>query len=123
MPSRGPIWVTVAITRSRWPAAFQQRRHLFLQGDQGLSPLGALLPPADLPRLLGELLVARIDDPPRGPPLLRRPGQFTPLPRRAPCRQVRGVQPLPPQQRPDRARGLTAVGFPDDLSLVLHREP
>src|SRR5438094_6217406 len=22
MPSRGPIWVTVAITRSRWPAAF-----------------------------------------------------------------------------------------------------
>src|SRR5438876_10800918 len=22
MPSRGPIWVTVAITRARWPAAF-----------------------------------------------------------------------------------------------------
>src|SRR2546430_8628682 len=36
--------------------------------------------PADLPRLLGELLVARIDDPPRGPPRLRRPGQLAPLP-------------------------------------------
>src|SRR6266852_1904016 len=22
MPSRGPLWVTVAITRARWPAAF-----------------------------------------------------------------------------------------------------
>jgi DNA replication protein DnaC len=55
-----------------------------LQFDQGLSPFGALLPPADLPRLLGELLVAWINDSPRGPPLLCRPGQLTPLPRRPP---------------------------------------
>src|SRR5256886_4063847 len=49
---------------------------------------GALLPPADLSLLLGQLLVARIDDPPRGPALLRRPSQLAPLPRRAPRRQV-----------------------------------
>jgi hypothetical protein len=32
---------------------------LFLPFDERLSPLGALLPPADLSRLLGELRVAR----------------------------------------------------------------
>src|SRR5207247_6507731 len=100
-----------------------QRAPLFLQGDRALTPLGALLPRADLPRLLAGLLAARMDAPPRGPPRLRRPGQLAPLPRRAPRRQVRGVQPLPPQQRPDRARRLTAVGLSDNLPLVLHREP
>jgi Tripartite ATP-independent periplasmic transporter, DctM component len=48
----------------------QQRRHLFLQFNQGLSPRGALLPPADLPRLLGDLLVAGIGHPPHGAALL-----------------------------------------------------
>src|SRR5437764_1332995 len=59
----------------------------------------------------------------RGPALLRRPSQFAPLPRRAPRRQVRRIQRLPPQQRPDRAGRLTPVGLADDLPLVLHREP
>src|SRR5206468_420242 len=105
------------------PRPAQQPRHWFLQFDQRLSPFGALLPPADLPLLLGELLVARIGDPPHGPPLLRRPGQFPALPRRAPRREMRGVQPLSPQQRPDRARRLTRVGLPDDLPFVLRRKP
>src|SRR5205809_4842696 len=116
MPRRDPIWVTVAITRSRWPVAFPATPPLvFAVRPGGLSPFGALLPPADLSLLLGQLLVARIDDPPRGPALLGRPSQLAPLPRRAPRRQVGRVQPLPPQQRPDRARGLPAVGLPDDL--------
>jgi hypothetical protein len=34
--------------------------------DQGLGPLGALLSPTELSLLLGQLLVARIDDAPRG---------------------------------------------------------
>src|SRR5439155_21323153 len=95
----------------------------FLPCAPRLSPFGALLPRADLPLLLGELLVARTGDPPHGPPLLRRPGQFPALPRRAPRREMRGVQPLSPQQRPDRARRLTRVGLPDDLPFVFHRKP
>src|SRR6266481_1706843 len=123
MPSRGPIWVTVAITRSRWPAAFPATPPLVFAVRPAPQPVRALLPPADLPLLLGELLVARIGDPPHGPPLLRRPGQFPALPRRAPRREMRGVQPLSPQQRPDRARRLARVGLPDDLPFVLHRKP
>jgi len=92
---------------------------LFLQFDQRLSPLGALLPPADLPLLLGELLVAAIGHPPPGPAFLRHPDQVPALPCSAPRRQVRGVQPLAAQQRPDRARRLARVGLPNDLPLVL----
>jgi len=89
MPSRGPIWVTVPITRSRRPTAFPATPPLVLQFNQRLRPLGALLPPADLPGLLCQLLVPRIDDAPRGPRLFGAP---TSSPRSRAARHVVGLR-------------------------------
>ena len=47
-----------------------------------------------------------------------RPAPRAPAPRR----QVRGVQALPSQQRPNCARRLTPVRFADDLPFVFYRE-
>ena len=71
----------------------QQRRDLFLQFDQCLGPLGTLLPARALTLQLGDPLVARIGHPPHGAALRRCPGQLPPFPRRAPRRQMGGVQP------------------------------
>src|SRR5712691_1016193 len=122
MPSRGPIAVTVAITSARRPAASPATPRCFLDLHEGFGALSALAPPGRLPLQLGDPLVARIRHPRHRAALLRRPGQRSPIARRAPRRQVRGVQPLPTEQRADRPGRLTAVRLPDDLSLVLERE-
>ena len=88
VPSNAAICFCSSTSASARSARFRQRRVLALQ--------------------LGDLLVAGIGHPPHGAALRRRPGQLPALPRRAPRRQMGGVQPLPSQQRPDRARRLTA---------------
>ena len=51
-----------------------------------------------------------------------QPGQRPLLPLAAPRRQVRGVQPLAPQQRADLAGRLARVRLPQDPQLVLRAE-
>jgi len=92
--SLGPIWVTVAITRSRWSAAFPANAATCFCSSTSASARSArFLPARALPLQLGNPLVAGIGQPPGRSALRRRPGQLPAFPRRAPRRQVGGVQP------------------------------
>jgi hypothetical protein len=50
------------------------------------------------------------------------PGDGAPLAQLAPEGQMGGVEPLPTEQRSDRAGGLAGVGLPQNLELVLRGE-
>jgi hypothetical protein len=84
-----------------------------LDFDQGFRVLGARAPSRRLSLEFGNPFVPGIHNLRHGPTLLwLGPGQLPALPSRAPGRQVRGVQALPSQQRPNCARRLTpGLGF------------
>ena len=102
----------------------QQRRHFFLQFDQGLGPLGALLPPADLSRSSSAIRLSRGSTTRRaGPRFFGAPASS---PRSRAARHVVRCEEYSPSRRssaPIAPGVLHAVGLPDDLPLVLHREP
>src|SRR6266478_10238432 len=119
------VQATVAGSGVSGPAGGTAAPHpkVFLNLHQRLGPLGALLPPPDLALLLSNRLVPRIGRRRlRTPRLWREPCELAPIPRRAPGRQVRGVQPLAPQQRAEFPRLRAAVRLPHDPPLVLRRE-
>ena len=118
--------VMIAISPSRRSAAVgpQELRHFFLELHQGFGPLRPRFVSGHFPferRHLRRQRVLRLRG--RSPLLGRQAPEFAHLPLRPPGLQVREVQPLPAEQGPELPGLGTGLRFPQDLELVLGREP
>ncbi len=108
-PCRGPISVTSGHHEGSVVSGVPSNAATFFWSSTSASARSARCFQRVISRAWSAITLSRGSRDPRrrGPRFFARPGQLPPLPRRAPRRQMRGVQPLPPQQRPDGARRLS----------------